>query len=74
MADKQQQSGAWKAIKPYVNGGMSGMLATSIIQPIDMVKVRLQLGEKGSPVSRRRTSISGNSLPAPCPSHGPARV
>lgn len=39
----------WKAIKPFVNGGLSGMGATSIIQPIDMVKVRLQLGEKGSP-------------------------
>lgn len=41
----------WKAIKPYVNGGLSGMGATCIIQPIDMVKVRLQLGATGGPVS-----------------------
>jgi solute carrier family 25 oxoglutarate transporter 11 len=40
---------AWKAAKPFVNGGASGMLATCLIQPVDMVKVRLQLGEKGSP-------------------------
>lgn len=41
---------AWKTVKPFVNGGASGMLATCIIQPIDMVKVRLQLGATGSPV------------------------
>ncbi|PNH03059.1 putative mitochondrial 2-oxoglutarate/malate carrier protein [Tetrabaena socialis] len=40
---------AWKAVKPFFNGGLSGMMATCIIQPIDMVKVRLQLGAKGSP-------------------------
>src|SRR5690606_13691813 len=28
---------------PFINGGAAGMLATTIIQPIDMVKVRLQL-------------------------------
>jgi solute carrier family 25 oxoglutarate transporter 11 len=44
----------WKAAKPFVNGGLSGMAATCIIQPIDMVKVRIQLGAKGSPVSRGR--------------------
>ena len=27
------------------------MLATCVIQPIDMVKVRLQLGASGSPVN-----------------------
>jgi hypothetical protein len=42
---------AWKAAKPFFNGGLSGMAATCIIQPIDMVKVRIQLGAKGSPVS-----------------------
>lgn len=49
---------AWLAIKPYVNGGASGMAATCIIQPIDMVKVRLQLGAKGSPVSET-TEVRG---------------
>ena len=32
-------SAAWKTVKPFVNGGASGMLATCVIQPIDMVKV-----------------------------------
>jgi solute carrier family 25 oxoglutarate transporter 11 len=47
MADNK----VWKTIKPYFNGGLSGMGATCIIQPIDMVKVRLQLGATGGPVS-----------------------
>jgi len=42
---------AWQQAKPFVNGGASGMLSTCLIQPVDMVKVRLQLGATGSPVS-----------------------
>ncbi|KAK9808132.1 hypothetical protein WJX73_010494 [Symbiochloris irregularis] len=44
-------SSVWKAIKPFVNGGLSGMGATCIIQPVDMVKVRIQIGATGSPLS-----------------------
>lgn len=39
-----------KAAKPYLIGGMSGMGATCVIQPIDIVKVRLQLGATGGPL------------------------
>lgn len=34
----------WKASKPFVTGSMSGMFATCCIQPMDMIKVRIQLG------------------------------
>lgn len=34
----------WKASKPFVTGSLSGCFATCCIQPIDMVKVRIQLG------------------------------
>jgi len=34
----------WKASKPFVTGSLSGCMATCCIQPIDMVKVRIQLG------------------------------
>lgn len=44
-------SPVWKAVQPFVNGGLSGMSATCIIQPIDMVKVRIQLGAVGNPLS-----------------------
>ncbi|KAH6647413.1 mitochondrial 2-oxoglutarate/malate carrier protein [Truncatella angustata] len=36
-----------RAALPFVNGGVSGMIATTVIQPIDMVKVRLQLAGEG---------------------------
>jgi hypothetical protein len=62
MADKKPAvNPVWAAAKPFVNGGLSGMMSTVIIQPIDMVKVRLQLGEKGNPVS----GIWGLLLPVP---------
>mmetsp|Transcript_116770 Transcript_116770/g.201750 ORF Transcript_116770/g.201750 Transcript_116770/m.201750 type:complete len:299 (-) Transcript_116770:53-949(-) len=34
----------WKAAKPFVTGSLSGMAATCCIQPMDMIKVRIQLG------------------------------
>lgn len=40
---------AWKASKPFVLGGASGMLATCVIQPIDMIKVQKQLAEGAVP-------------------------
>ncbi|KAJ9555362.1 hypothetical protein OSB04_009976 [Centaurea solstitialis] len=33
--------GVWPTVKPFANGGLSGMLATCVIQPIDMIKVRV---------------------------------
>jgi len=42
---------SFAAIKPFVFGGLSGMFATTCIQPIDMVKVQIQLqGEAGSKI------------------------
>jgi solute carrier family 25 oxoglutarate transporter 11 len=38
-----KQASSLDTIKNFAIGGMSGMIATSCIQPIDMVKVRLQL-------------------------------
>ena len=37
-----------RAALPFVNGGLAGMSATAVIQPIDMVKVRLQLAGEGA--------------------------
>ncbi|KAL5343798.1 mitochondrial carrier domain-containing protein [Aspergillus crustosus] len=36
-----------RAALPFVNGGLAGMTATVVIQPIDMIKVRLQLAGEG---------------------------
>ncbi|KXS10816.1 putative mitochondrial dicarboxylate carrier protein [Gonapodya prolifera JEL478] len=37
----------WFTVKPYVLGGAAGCFSTTIIQPIDMVKVRIQLAGEG---------------------------
>ena len=39
----------WKAVKPFMDGGLSEG-ATCVIQPIDIVKVRLQLGASEGPI------------------------
>jgi len=44
-------SPVWSAVKPFINGGASGMVATCCIQPIDIVKVRIQLAGAGNPLS-----------------------
>ncbi len=51
MGEQKPTSAIWNTTKPFLNGGLSGMGATCIIQPIDMVKVRLQIGTETNPVS-----------------------
>lgn len=46
-----------KAALPFINGGLGGMTATTVIQPIDMVKVRLQLAGEGAKTGPRPTPI-----------------
>jgi len=47
-----------RAALPFVNGGISGMFATTCIQPIDMVKVRIQLAGEGAKGGPRPSPIS----------------
>ena len=42
------QTPVMQAALPFINGGLAGMTATTCIQPIDMVKVRLQLAGEGA--------------------------
>ncbi|KAE8149849.1 mitochondrial carrier domain-containing protein [Aspergillus avenaceus] len=46
-----------RAALPFVNGGLAGMTATVVIQPIDMVKVRLQLAGEGVRAGPRPTAF-----------------
>ena len=46
MTNPQEKSGLTKffdTIQPFWIGGFSGMFATCVIQPIDMIKVTIQL-------------------------------
>jgi solute carrier family 25 oxoglutarate transporter 11 len=42
---QKAKSTVWTTVKPFLNGGLSGMGATCVIQPVDMIKVRIQLGQ-----------------------------
>ncbi|TKA80059.1 putative mitochondrial 2-oxoglutarate/malate carrier protein [Cryomyces minteri] len=43
---------------PFINGGLAGMPATAVIQPIDMIKVRLQLAGEGVKTGPKPTPLS----------------
>lgn len=43
---------------PFINGGIAGMTATTVIQPIDMIKVRLQLAGEGVKTGPKPTPVS----------------
>ncbi|KAL1873106.1 hypothetical protein VTK73DRAFT_1111 [Phialemonium thermophilum] len=47
-----------RAALPFINGGISGMVATSVIQPVDMIKVRIQLAGEGKAGGPKPTPIS----------------
>jgi len=51
----------WQAVKPFATGSLAGMFATTCIQPIDMVKVRIQL-LAGTPQAAGPLSIAGNMM------------
>lgn len=47
-----------RAALPFVNGGLSGMVATTVIQPVDMIKVRIQLAGEGISTGPKPTPLS----------------
>jgi solute carrier family 25 oxoglutarate transporter 11 len=49
---------AMRAALPFINGGISGMVATSVIQPVDMIKVRIQLAGEGTATGPKATPLS----------------
>ncbi|EEP76346.1 conserved hypothetical protein [Uncinocarpus reesii 1704] len=46
-----------RAALPFLNGGLAGMTATTCIQPIDMIKVRLQLAGEGVRTGPRPSAL-----------------
>jgi len=47
-----------RAALPFINGGASGMVATTVIQPVDMIKVRIQLAGEGKAGGPKATPLS----------------
>jgi solute carrier family 25 oxoglutarate transporter 11 len=46
-----------RAALPFINGGLAGMTATTVIQPVDMIKVRLQLAGEGAKTGPKPTPL-----------------
>jgi solute carrier family 25 (mitochondrial oxoglutarate transporter), member 11 len=46
-----------RAALPFINGGLAGMTATVVIQPVDMIKVRLQLAGEGQKTGPKPTAL-----------------
>lgn len=47
-----------RAALPFINGGLAGMTATTVIQPVDMIKVRLQLAGEGVKTGPKPTPVT----------------
>lgn len=56
----------WAAFKPFVTGSISGSIATCCIQPMDMVKVRIQVaaaeGKPTSPFTIAQTMVKNEGI------------
>jgi solute carrier family 25 oxoglutarate transporter 11 len=46
-----------RAALPFINGGIAGMTATTVIQPVDMIKVRIQLAGEGAAGGPKPTPV-----------------
>lgn len=58
MAQSAPQSSTWSTIQPFVIGGLSGLTATTVIQPVDMIKVRIQIKAEDLAKSGQKGSVS----------------
>lgn len=52
------QDTVWESLRPFVFGGISGMSATSCVQPIDNIKVRIQTVSEQEGMKSRESSTS----------------
>eukprot|EP00658_Telonema_sp_P-2_P066758 TRINITY_DN55720_c0_g1_i1.p2 TRINITY_DN55720_c0_g1~~TRINITY_DN55720_c0_g1_i1.p2 ORF type:complete len:300 (+),score=77.52 TRINITY_DN55720_c0_g1_i1:234-1133(+) len=55
-------SAVWNAARPFLVGGTAGCMATACIQPIDMVKVRIQMGAGTNPVVVAKDIIAAEGI------------
>ncbi|KAK5371352.1 hypothetical protein LTR20_006751 [Exophiala xenobiotica] len=54
----RQRSSVITSILPFIVGGTSGIIATICVQPLDMIKVHLQLSDQGTRSAKRPSSLT----------------
>ncbi|GAW79666.1 dicarboxylate/tricarboxylate carrier [Plasmodium gonderi] len=57
-----ENKSAFEKIKPFAVGGASGMFATFCVQPLDMIKVRIQLNAEGKNAIKNPFIIGTNII------------
>lgn len=61
--NKMADHAVWKAVKPYVNGGLSGMASTCVIQPLDSTFDAMRCDAMGRGAGRRtRDGLDGRMI------------
>lgn len=55
-------SPAWAAAKPFVNAGVAASLGITVMNPVDVVKTRLQIAGGGSPVAMARSMVAQHGV------------
>jgi hypothetical protein len=68
MADNK----TWQSLKPFVNGGLSGIGATCVIQPLDIVKARATCHAGSAKLWQPLLSPPFGRLPPPLRGAAPA--
>jgi solute carrier family 25 oxoglutarate transporter 11 len=51
-------SPAWTAAKPFVNGGLAASIGITIMNPVDVLKTRLQIAGGGNPITIARGMVA----------------
>ena len=62
-----------RAALPFINGGLAGMTATTVIQPVDMIKVRSSACRRGRKDRAKTDAVNGVER-HPCPGQGHGSV
>lgn len=62
IKNKNEGKTYFEAVKPFVIGGVSGMFATFCIQPLDMIKVRIQLGAETKNATKNPFVVARNII------------
>lgn len=57
-AEKSGLTKFYDAVQPFWIGGLSGMIATCVVQPIDMIKVLIQLKSESGQKATFGSAIS----------------
>jgi len=57
-AQGKAQSPVWTASKPFINGGLAASIGITVMNPVDIVKTRLQIQGGGSPFAMARSMVA----------------